>query len=101
MVNVKLFEREYAEKYIEFVKDIITKRRGLKFDDNLLYGMLGSNPLVTWEIVCKHPEIPWDYCHLSSNPNITWEIVSNNMNRNWAYTVLSKSANKMVLQLFE
>ena len=78
MVNVKLFEREYAEKYIEFVKDIITKRRGLKFDDNLLYGMLGSNPLVTWEIVCKNPQINWSYNMLCMNPNITWEIVQDN-----------------------
>ena len=40
------------------------------------FGLLSSNPNITWSHVIKNPKIKWNYFYLSENPNITIDVES-------------------------
>jgi hypothetical protein len=52
---------------------------------------LSLNPNITWDFVCMHPEINWDYISLSSNPNISLNIVIANADKKWDYAALARN----------
>ncbi len=51
--------------------------------EKLIQNLCG-NPLLTWELIQTHPDIPWDYTVLSSNPIITPAIVRDNSTKPWS-----------------
>lgn len=74
---------------------------------------ISKNPNITWDLVCKHPDIKWDYRmlsshidpqvffnnpkkffsyqHLSSNPKLTIQDIINYKHKNWNFNLLSKN----------
>ena len=61
------------------------------------YG-LSKNSNITWEIIEKHIDKPWNWCSLSVpwnwyglsvNSNTTWEIVKKYPNKPWDWSMLS------------
>ena len=44
---------------------------------------LSENINITWDIIEKHPEFPWNWKALSKNPSITWDIVEKNPLKPW------------------
>ncbi len=54
---------------------------------------LCRNPLLTWELIQAHPEIPWDYATLSKHPAITPAIVKENPSIPWDPVELCKNPN--------
>ena len=66
-------------------------------DEPWNYATLSGNPNITWEIVCKNPDKNWSYIGLSMNPNITWEIVKRNLNKPWSFCHLSKNKNITII----
>src|SRR5947207_661161 len=58
-------------------------------DKSWSWDKLGANPNITWEIVRNNPGYPWNSALLSNNPNITWEIVKDNPDYSWDWFHLS------------
>jgi hypothetical protein len=71
------------------IQFILTNKHIIKFS---MVGLSG-NINTTWEVVCKYPELKWDYKILSINPNITWNIVERNLHKNWDFNMLSLNIN--------
>lgn len=44
---------------------------------------LAMNPVVTWDLVCNYPLVPWNYKALTENPNITWNIINAHPHKGW------------------
>jgi F-box domain len=43
---------------------------------------------VLWSVVCKQPDILWNYERLSENTNVTWGNVQEKMEHNWRWEVV-------------
>ena len=70
----------FAEHLLQFWESI-----GFEF------GVLSSNPNITFDIVEKYINKPWDWEKLSYNPNLTFDIVEKYINKPWDWYELSKS----------
>ena len=57
------------------------------------YGILSSNPNITWDMVKTHPDKEWNYSSFSYNPNITWDIIQANPDKPWNYYYVSSNPN--------
>ena len=55
--------------------------------------MLSNNPNITFDIVEKHIDKPWDWQMLSNNPNITFDIIEKHIDKPWDWCDLSNNQN--------
>lgn len=58
--------------------------------------IMTANPNITWDIIVENPDKPWVIGHFSANPNLTTQIIDENPDVEWDY--YSISANPMTLQ---
>ena len=70
-----------------FVEHLLQFWESMGFD----FGLLSSNPNITFDIVEKYINKPWDWEKLSYNPNLTFDIVEKYINKPWDWYELSKS----------
>ena len=55
------------------------------------FGILSSNPNITFDVVEKYINNPWDWYKLSSSPNLTFDVVEKYINKPWDWYELSSS----------
>ena len=55
----------------------------LNFPTNLGIGIVESKSNVTFDIVEKHPDKPWNWSGLSRNPNVTFDVVEKHPDKPW------------------
>lgn len=46
-------------------------------DNKDFWQTISSNPNITWDIVEKHFDEPWDWTKMYKNPYVTWQIIQN------------------------
>jgi len=54
---------------------------------------LSASFKITWGIIQLNTDKPWDWSNLSRNPNITWDIIQSNPDKNWNYEMVSTNPN--------
>lgn len=57
------------------------------FNNDILKN-ISLNENITWDDICKYPEINWNYYDLSSNKNINIDIVLKNLDKKWSFNKL-------------
>ena len=62
------------------------------FNEMNLY-LISMHPVVTWEIICEHPDLNWNWVGISRNPNITFDIIIKNPEKPWAWWYVGANKN--------
>ena len=78
-------EDEWKEKYWKFIENNI--------DKSWNWGLLSSNPNITFDIVLDYPNKPWDWRQLSRNQNITFDMIQSHPEKPWNWGWLSSNPN--------
>ena len=66
--------------------DIVAKNFS-KFPSHFLY----ENPSLTWDVVDKYSELPWNFDYLSGVKSITWDIVCKNKEKDWNFYIMDNN----------
>lgn len=99
---LSLFPPEEHQRLLLDLFNSGTILKGLTWDELFALALLSPNlntcnlckhPQVTWKIIKKYPQLPWEYDILSMNPNITWDIIKKNKSKNWSYYNFSRNPN--------
>ena len=84
-------------KYLQYYDDEWRKyfwnKIVLKYEHNINWNGLSSNPNITWDIIKENLDKPWDWRRLSYNPNITMDIIKDNTEQPWDWYGLSLNPN--------
>lgn len=69
---------------IKFVRENLDRFLGLE-----CFRGISKNKNITWDIICKNSDLPWDWSAISENENITWDIIFNNLDKPWNWLHIS------------
>ena len=86
---------KYKEKIVCTVLEK-TPRNSFFSKLNIHYDCLGhisEHPHITWDIIQKNLDKPWNWWSLSCNPNITWKIIEQNLEKPWNWSRLCRNPN--------
>ena len=73
-------ENEYSNKWFESILQIPIKYITYDFS---------YHPLLTLEIIKKHPNFPWEWSMIGRVKGITMEFILNNPDKNWDWSCIS------------
>jgi hypothetical protein len=65
--------------------DIIKKFHNLPWE----WRNLSRNPCITIDIIRNNPDKKWDWYNMSSNPNMTFEFIKDNLDKAWNWIHIS------------
>ena len=87
-LKIYLFEYTMDEQSL-FAEHLLQFVDFMGFD----FRILSFNANITFDIVEKHIDKPWDWVGLSCNPNITFDIVEKHIDKPWSWYGLSCNPN--------
>ena len=77
----------------EYVGNLLIKCIKNNLNKTWIFSNISKSKFITWNIIEKYKDEPWDWYALSYNPNITWDIIIKNKKCEWNWNTLSINPN--------
>lgn len=74
----KILDKINDEWTCEYWGNMLKIKEKYGITEDNFYKLISSNPNITWDIISKNIDKPWDWYDIKNNPNITWDVIRDN-----------------------